>query len=118
MAGRAKREGSTARPGDIINNSKQKRRTRDEIEEARAAEEAKALKLQAKTQKKHEGVRRVSNKEQEIREQDEHARVHAARPDLVTAQIKRVVNEKLARREDVSVIYFGICNLVLSLCLE
>ncbi|KAJ7233658.1 hypothetical protein C8J57DRAFT_1249761 [Mycena rebaudengoi] len=100
MAGRAKREGSTARPGDIINNSKQKRRTRDEIEEARAAEEAKAFKLQAKTQKKHEGVRRVSNKEQEIREQDEHARVHVARPHLVTAQIKRVVNEKLACRED------------------
>jgi hypothetical protein len=111
MASRPKRTESAARPGEIINNTKQKRRTREEIErDARAAEDAKALKLQTQTKKKNDGVKRVSDKEQEIRAQDEHARVHASRPDLVTAQIKRVVNEKLSHLEDVRIIYFAGCS--------
>ncbi|KAJ6604083.1 hypothetical protein B0H10DRAFT_2314281 [Mycena sp. CBHHK59/15] len=100
MAERQKRDASTARPGDIVNNAKQKRRTPEEIQRDKLAEkERKDKKAQETAEKKKKGVNRVAAAEAEIRKQDEHARATAARPDLVTAQLKRSVIAEGPREE-------------------
>lgn len=92
MAERQRREASTARPGDIVNNAKQKRRSKDEIaQENLAAQAKKDAKAKEKEAKRKSGVKRAAAAEDKLRKQDEHDRATAARPDLVTAQLKRVV---------------------------
>lgn len=100
MAERGRRDASTARPGDIVNQAKQKRRTKEEIEaEKRAAALAKEEKLAEAAAKNRRGVKRAAAAVQELTEQDELARATAARPDLVTAELKRLVNEKSQQAE-------------------
>ncbi|KAJ6563089.1 hypothetical protein DFH09DRAFT_1477983 [Mycena vulgaris] len=95
MAEREKRIGSSARPGDIVNNAKQKRRTQAEIAADKAKEEkAKAAKEKAAKDKREAGVERGRLAEEKIRKQDERARATASRPDLVTAAVKRTLMEE------------------------
>lgn len=92
MSEREKRAASSARPGDIVKNAKQKRRTRDEIDRDNLEiEKKREEKERVAAAKKKEGIRRVALAEDKIRQNDEHARSSAARPDLVTAQLKRTV---------------------------
>ncbi|KAJ6507607.1 hypothetical protein DFH09DRAFT_1334473 [Mycena vulgaris] len=91
MAGRSKRDATNARPGNVVNDAKQKRRTKAEIARDNLAKKAeKETKAQEAAKKKDSGVKRIAAAEDEIRRQDEHARATAARPDLFTAQLKRL----------------------------
>ncbi|KAF8175272.1 hypothetical protein K438DRAFT_1771220 [Mycena galopus ATCC 62051] len=83
MADRVRREGSTACPGKIVNAARQQRRTKAQIE-----------KDNKKIADKKEAKSRPSLKT--FRAEDEHARASAARPDLVTAELKRAVNARAA----------------------
>ncbi|KAJ6599384.1 hypothetical protein B0H10DRAFT_2231354 [Mycena sp. CBHHK59/15] len=95
MASRAKRNTSNARPAAIVNNTKQKCRTREEIvADNLAVEQARAKKDQQDRQQHLSGVKRVAAKEDALREEDEQTQVHAARPDLVTAKMQQVVVER------------------------
>ncbi|KAJ6612467.1 hypothetical protein B0H10DRAFT_2436951 [Mycena sp. CBHHK59/15] len=92
MADRAKRTGSTARPAEVVIKAKQKRRTPAEIaRDNLVQQQRKAEKQSAAAEKKRSGVKRVAAAEEQIRKQDERTRSTAARPDLVTAQLKRAV---------------------------
>ncbi|KAJ7648792.1 hypothetical protein DFH06DRAFT_1476250 [Mycena polygramma] len=92
MAERGRRTESSAHPGAVVNNAKQKRRTPEEIARDRLEkEQAKAEKQRRTAEKKQSSVRRIAAVEDEIRQEDERARATAARPDLVTAQLKRSV---------------------------
>ncbi|KAJ7723117.1 hypothetical protein B0H14DRAFT_3520130 [Mycena olivaceomarginata] len=87
MAEGGRRDASTTRPGDIVNQAKQKRRTKDEIEaDKRAVALAKEEKLAEAATKNRQGVKRAAAAVQELTQQDELARATAARPDLVTAE--------------------------------
>ncbi|KAJ7181550.1 hypothetical protein C8R43DRAFT_1116917 [Mycena crocata] len=91
---------STAHPGDIVNNAKQKRRTQEEIETERlAAEETKKKKQQASKETKKKGIERAAAVEERLRKEDQHARATAARPDLVTAQLKRSLRSVLQHED-------------------
>jgi hypothetical protein len=95
MADRERRVASTARPGDVVNHAKQKRRTPEEIQAAKqAADLAKIEKAEAAASKTKKGVKRAAAAVADLAAQDEVARATAARPDLVTAQLKRDVVEK------------------------
>lgn len=86
MADRSKRPQSAARPGQVIIETRQKRRTKDEIEADKAkAQVAKEEKRQQAQKKHNTGVVRVAVKEDEIRRREQEARLHSARPDLLTA---------------------------------
>ncbi|KAJ6465664.1 hypothetical protein C8R47DRAFT_1221011 [Mycena vitilis] len=90
MAERSRRTESTAHPGAIVNNLKQKRRTPEEIARDKLEkEQAKAEKQRVAQEKKASSVRRIAAVQDEIRKDDERARATAARPDLATAQLKR-----------------------------
>ncbi|KAJ7763856.1 hypothetical protein B0H16DRAFT_1718492 [Mycena metata] len=90
MSHRSRRKESGARPGDIINDNKQKCRTQEEIEkDKREKEQAKIDKNDKAAKKRETSARRVAAKEDQLRKQDEQARATAARPDLHTAQLKR-----------------------------
>ncbi|KAJ7182269.1 hypothetical protein C8R43DRAFT_1115914 [Mycena crocata] len=103
MASRPKRKASTARPGKVVINAKQKRRNQEQIEaEALAEEEAETTRLQEEEDLHRSGVQRVAAKEDEIREQDEQAQIHAARPDLVTAQRHREEQATQEQNEDLA----------------
>ncbi|KAJ6472012.1 hypothetical protein C8R45DRAFT_936670 [Mycena sanguinolenta] len=98
MSSRERRTGSGARPGDIINNTKQKRRTTEEVQREKAAKlQAKEEKERARKEKKNAGVRRIADLEAQMRQQDQRARATAARPDLRTAEMKRAA---IAQAED------------------
>ncbi|KAJ7437329.1 hypothetical protein FB451DRAFT_1451759 [Mycena latifolia] len=90
MSARSRRTQSSARPGEIITNAQQKRRSPEEkAADELAKEQAKASKEQAAIDKHHTAVQRVADKEDALRLEDEHTRVHSARPDLLTAEVKR-----------------------------
>ncbi|KAJ6474797.1 hypothetical protein C8R45DRAFT_1102947 [Mycena sanguinolenta] len=90
MAERDRRSASGAHPGDIVNNTKQKRRTREEIErDNRKKEQEQAEKEKKKAEKQAASVKRVAAIEVRMRNEDETTRAFAARPDLRTAQLKR-----------------------------
>ncbi|KAJ6526365.1 hypothetical protein B0H19DRAFT_546596 [Mycena capillaripes] len=92
MADRTRRPNSDAHPGDIVNNAKQKRRTPAEMQRDKLLEQQKkAQKQQETAAKKKSGVKQVAAMEEKIRAQDERDRASTARPDLLTAQLKRPV---------------------------
>ncbi|KAJ6607972.1 hypothetical protein B0H10DRAFT_2304329 [Mycena sp. CBHHK59/15] len=92
MADRARRVASTAHPGDVINNAKQKRRSPEEIERDKLAkQQAKEEKRRLAAEKRKSGVRRVAEVEAQMRQQDEDARASAARPDLRSVELKRSI---------------------------
>lgn len=100
MADRERRVASTARPGDVINQAKQKRRTPEEVHAAKqVADLAKAEKAEAAASKTKKGVKRAAAAVTDLAAQDERARATAARPDLVTAQLKRDVVERAQQAE-------------------
>ncbi|KAK6969040.1 hypothetical protein R3P38DRAFT_3148129 [Favolaschia claudopus] len=102
MASRDKRKASTARPGDIVNKAKQKRRTAEEIAQDNLDKaELKAAQAKAALEAHQAGVQRVARKESALRAEDELARENSARPDLVTAEVKRKAVEK-QKKTDVS----------------
>ncbi|KAJ7230117.1 hypothetical protein GGX14DRAFT_553602 [Mycena pura] len=90
MAGRARREASDARPGEILTNNAQKRRTREQIDDDTRAEEKAKEDLALKTaKKKKSSVKKVAAVEDRLRQEDTHRRASASRPDLVTAALQR-----------------------------
>ncbi|KAJ6524385.1 hypothetical protein DFH09DRAFT_1372145 [Mycena vulgaris] len=92
--------GSSARPGDIINNTKQKRRSKAEIEEEKRAKEAARVEKDMKAEaKKKTSVRRVAAEQDKLRQEDAQARATAARPDLRTAQLKKPIQPREASVE-------------------
>ncbi|KAJ7144654.1 hypothetical protein C8R44DRAFT_974049 [Mycena epipterygia] len=100
MADRARRKASTARPGDIINNTKQKRRTQEEIDRDKLnKQQAKDEKERVAAEKKGNGVRQVAAMEEQMRDEDERSRASAARPDLRTMELKRLVIAKVQQQE-------------------
>ncbi|KAJ6608790.1 hypothetical protein B0H10DRAFT_2438860 [Mycena sp. CBHHK59/15] len=100
MADRDRRTASTAHPGDIVNKAKQRRRTREEIErEAASKQQAKEEKEKNAAEKKGRGVRRVAAMEEQMRDEDEHARGSAARPDLRTMELKRSIIARVQQQE-------------------
>jgi hypothetical protein len=95
MADRERCVASTACPGDVVNHAKQKRQTPEEIQAAKqAADLAKIEKADAAASKTKKGVKRAAAAVADLAAQDKVARATAARPDLVTAQLKRDVVEK------------------------
>ncbi|KAJ7767533.1 hypothetical protein DFH07DRAFT_769627 [Mycena maculata] len=95
MAERGRREASTARPGNVVNNARQKHRTQEQIaldnaEKQRVKEE----KDRVAQEKRKSGVRRIADVEQQMRAEDERSRATAARPDLRTMELKRAVLDK------------------------
>ncbi|KAJ7114417.1 hypothetical protein C8R44DRAFT_740556 [Mycena epipterygia] len=85
MSARPRRKTSGARPGQIIKDSNQQRRSRDKIDaDDLAAAEARAEQEQQIQHRHRTGVSRVAAKEDALREEDEQAQIDAARPDLVT----------------------------------
>lgn len=100
MSARSKRTGSSARPGQIIVDSKQKRRTADEkAAEDLLKEQAKAAKEKAAADQHQAGVQRIADKEDALRLEDEASRIHSARPDIVTAELKRNIAKRHQRAE-------------------
>lgn len=86
MSARPKRPSTANRPGQILNDTKQKRRTKEQIEADNAAKAAeKAIAKQAAMDHHNAAVQRIATKETEIQQQEALARHHAARPDQVTA---------------------------------
>ncbi|KAK7008369.1 hypothetical protein R3P38DRAFT_3210452 [Favolaschia claudopus] len=96
MAERTKRDKkSDARPGDIVLKAKQKRRTAEQIAQDNLKKaEQKAAEANAALEAHQAGVKRVSKKEAALRAEDDVARQTFARPDLVTAELKRSMVEK------------------------
>ncbi|KAJ6574092.1 hypothetical protein B0H19DRAFT_1230227, partial [Mycena capillaripes] len=99
MSSRPKRSQTSARPGKIINDNKQKRRSPDE----KAADDlvkaqTKAASVKAALEAHEAGVQRIAA----LRLEDKQARKTSARPDLVTAELKRKViqNQKNENLED------------------
>ncbi|KAJ7162456.1 hypothetical protein C8R46DRAFT_1222566 [Mycena filopes] len=90
MSERTRRDATDARPGKIIIETTQKRRSKAEIDkDAREKEEAKAEREKKAAKKKTTSMRHVAAEQDRLRKQDEQARATAARPDLHTAQLKR-----------------------------
>lgn len=86
MSARPKRPSTANRPGQIVNDTKQKRRTKDQIEADNAAKKAEqAAAKQAAVDNHNAAIQRIAIKESEIQQQEALARRHAARPDQVTA---------------------------------
>ncbi|KAJ7938709.1 hypothetical protein B0H13DRAFT_2301341 [Mycena leptocephala] len=82
---------SSARPGDIINATKQKRRSPDEkAADDLLKEQAKAAKEKTAVEAHQAGVQRVAQKDGALRAEDELARKNSARPDLVTVELEHV----------------------------
>ncbi|KAJ7142647.1 hypothetical protein C8R44DRAFT_865968 [Mycena epipterygia] len=106
MSERDRRSTSGAHPGNVVNNAKQKRRTREEIDRDNLAiEERKAEKQRAAAEKRKQGVRRVAAVEEKIRQNEEQSRSSAARPDLVTARLKcTVVTQSESQPEEVEAV--------------
>ncbi|KAJ6467181.1 hypothetical protein C8R47DRAFT_1223750 [Mycena vitilis] len=103
MADRSKREVTTARPGKVVNDAKQRRRTREEIDRDDALKaQAKEEKEKAAAEKKRKGVKAVAAKEQEMQAEDERARGSAARPDLRATELKRRIMEKVPQDRETS----------------
>ncbi|KAJ7712870.1 hypothetical protein DFH07DRAFT_974863 [Mycena maculata] len=96
MAGRSKRTQSTARPGKIIADSKQKRRSPDEkAADELAKEQAKAAKEKNTIEAHQASIRRVAEKEDAFRLEDEQAHAHSAHPDLFTAVANRSAADEI-----------------------
>ncbi|KAJ6529473.1 hypothetical protein DFH09DRAFT_1412199 [Mycena vulgaris] len=90
MSARSKRTQSSARPGDIVNAAKQKRRsTQEKAADELREKQAKIAEANAAIETHQAGVQRVADKEEALRCEDEHARKNSARPDLITAEVKR-----------------------------
>ncbi|KAJ7669938.1 hypothetical protein DFH06DRAFT_1468676 [Mycena polygramma] len=103
MADRSKREVTTARPGKVVNDAKQRRRTREEIDRDDALKaQAKEEKEKAAAEKKRKGVKAVAAKEQEMQAEDDRARGSAARPDLRSTELKRRLMEKAQQDRETS----------------
>ncbi|KAJ7080160.1 hypothetical protein B0H15DRAFT_953651 [Mycena belliarum] len=104
MADREKRAASTARPGDVVNKAKWSYRTREQVEaDARQKEQDKAAKVAQAAAKKKAGLHRAAAAQEKIRQEDEQSRAAAARPDLVTAQLKHPVDTIAQRKKAASV---------------
>lgn len=72
-------------PGKIINDTKQKCRTREQIDADNAKEKAAAeAHAQAAVEKRAAAIKRVAAKEDEIQQQEDGNRLMAVRPDRVT----------------------------------
>ncbi|KAJ7232538.1 hypothetical protein C8J57DRAFT_1729828 [Mycena rebaudengoi] len=92
MAERARRESSDSRPGKILIDNKQKRRTAEKkAADDRALAEAKQQKTDEIEAKRKAGVQHLAKKQVEMQQEDEQNRSHAARPDIATAEKKRTV---------------------------
>lgn len=112
MSARPRRKTSGARPGQIIKDSNQQRRSRDKIDaDDLAAAEAQAEQEQQIQHRHRTAVSRVAAKEDALREEDEQAQIDAARPDLVTE--KAVEREREADKgEKVTWNYICLFKLV------
>ncbi|KAJ7113520.1 hypothetical protein C8R44DRAFT_930198 [Mycena epipterygia] len=90
MSARPKRSQSSARPGKIVNDSKQKRRsTNEKATDELRKEQLKATQEREAVEAHLAGVQCVADKEDAIRLEDQHRKAHSARPDLVTARPNR-----------------------------
>ncbi|KAJ7198220.1 hypothetical protein B0H12DRAFT_1244880 [Mycena haematopus] len=95
MSTRSKRAASSARPGKIITDAKQKRRSADEMAaDDLEKEQVKAAKENSAMEAHEAGVQRAANMEVVLRAEDKLARKNSARPDLgVTAELDDIVVE-------------------------
>jgi hypothetical protein len=99
MSQRPKRDKANNNPGQIILDNTQKRRTSAQVQEdARNAAAAKAAKHAADAQLKAEKIARIAASEDNLRREDEVAKRHAERPDLV---VGKRVSKKLASTKKV-----------------
>ncbi|KAJ6599441.1 hypothetical protein B0H10DRAFT_2323070 [Mycena sp. CBHHK59/15] len=95
MSTRPKRSQSSAQPGEIVDASKQKRRSPKE----KAASNLFDKQAKIVKEKKHQaGVQCVVQKEDALRAEDELSRKNSACPDLVTAELKLKMFQQKASR--------------------
>lgn len=100
MAERPKRKKANIRPGQIIIDNTQKRRTSAQVQEdAMAAAAAKAAKQAADAQLKATKIAKIAAAEDKLRREDEVARKNADRPDLAVSKrvIKKSIPSKIVR---------------------
>ncbi|KAJ7501858.1 hypothetical protein B0H11DRAFT_2188717 [Mycena galericulata] len=97
----SKREKSSAHPGKIVNDAKQKRRsTQEKAHDELVKEQEKAAKAKATAEAHEAGVQRVADKEDALRLEDQHTRKHSARPDLLTAEVHRKLTSTANPRDE------------------
>ncbi|KAJ7501323.1 hypothetical protein B0H11DRAFT_2275291 [Mycena galericulata] len=107
MATRSKREKSSARPGKIVSDAKQKRRsTQEKAHDELVKEQEKVAKAKATAEAHQAGIQRVADKEDALRLEDQHTRKHSARPDLLTAEAHRKLTATASPREEASLFLF------------
>lgn len=100
MSERPKRDKANTRPGQIIIDNTQKRRTSAQVQEdAMAAAAAKAEKQAADARLKATKVGKIAAAEDKLRQEDEVTRKNAERPDLAVGKraTKKSVPSKTVR---------------------
>ena len=107
MSNRPKRSTTyKGHPGQIVNDAKQTRRSKEEVEAEKAEKMAKKVELEAQKQeaiaRRTAGVKRVAAKEDEIQLQVATARQNATRPDKVAMDAHQEHLKRQKEREALS----------------